>query len=277
MLFLIGLGLSDEKDITIKGLEAIKSCDYLYLEGYTSILSGIGTDKLETFYGKSIKVLDREHVEGKESMHDILMQANQGNVAILVVGDPFGATTHTDLYLRAHELNINVQVIHNASIMTAIGSCGLQLYKFGPSVSIPLFTDNWKPISFYEKIKFNMQSGLHTLCLLDIKVKEMNEEDLFKGKKNYSYAPPRFMTVKQALEQLIYAEHEKQEHLIDDNVLVVAMMRIGSHNQKIITDTIGNMLNHKEDVFGPPLHSLIIPSMEGLHELENKMLDIFRI
>lgn len=38
-LFLIGLGLGDEKDITLKGLEAIKECDYLYLEAYTSILA----------------------------------------------------------------------------------------------------------------------------------------------------------------------------------------------------------------------------------------------
>lgn len=38
MFFIIGLGLSDEKDITIKGLEAIKSCERIYLEAYTSIL-----------------------------------------------------------------------------------------------------------------------------------------------------------------------------------------------------------------------------------------------
>jgi len=209
-------------------------------------------------------------------MHDILMRAKLENVAILVVGDPFGATTHTDLYLRAHELNIKVQVIHNASIMIAIGSCGLQLYRFGPSVSIPFFSDNWRPISFYDKIKSNMQSELHTLCLLDIKVKEISEEDLFKGKKNCSYAPPRFMTVKQALEQLLYAEKEKQEHLISKDTLVVAMMRIGGSDQKIMTGTIEDMLSFKDEAFGDPLHSLIIPS-RNLHELENKMLNIFRI
>ena len=38
MLYIIGLGLSDEKDITIKGLEAINSCERIYLEAYTSIL-----------------------------------------------------------------------------------------------------------------------------------------------------------------------------------------------------------------------------------------------
>ena len=38
MLYVIGLGLSDEKDITVKGLEAVRRCQRVYLESYTSIL-----------------------------------------------------------------------------------------------------------------------------------------------------------------------------------------------------------------------------------------------
>lgn len=38
MLYLIGLGLADETDITVKGLAAVKSCSRVYLEAYTSIL-----------------------------------------------------------------------------------------------------------------------------------------------------------------------------------------------------------------------------------------------
>jgi diphthine methyl ester synthase len=38
MFYIIGLGLGDPKDITVKGLEAIKKCDRVYLENYTSIL-----------------------------------------------------------------------------------------------------------------------------------------------------------------------------------------------------------------------------------------------
>lgn len=41
------------------------------------------------------------------------------------------ATTHSDLQLRAYALGIPVKVIHNASIMNAVGACGLQLYRFG--------------------------------------------------------------------------------------------------------------------------------------------------
>ncbi len=38
MLYLIGLGLADETDITVKGLEIVKNADRVYLEAYTSIL-----------------------------------------------------------------------------------------------------------------------------------------------------------------------------------------------------------------------------------------------
>jgi diphthine synthase len=45
MLYLIGLGLADETDITVKGLEVVKRAERVYLEAYTSILH-VGKDKL---------------------------------------------------------------------------------------------------------------------------------------------------------------------------------------------------------------------------------------
>ena len=192
VFFIIGLGLSDEKDITIKGLESIQLCTEIYLEAYTSIL-GIDRLKLESFYKKPIIEADRETCE--ETIDKILSSISEKtksdpsfNAAFLVVGDPFCATTHTDLFLRAVKLGLEVKVIHNASIMNAVGSCGMQVYRFGEAVSIPFFTEKWRPYSFYEKIKKNLDSGLHTLVLLDIKVKERSEENLLrsnlKKKKN---------------------------------------------------------------------------------------------
>lgn len=45
MLYMIGLGLGDERDITVRGLEAVKSAARVYLEHYTSIL-GVGKERL---------------------------------------------------------------------------------------------------------------------------------------------------------------------------------------------------------------------------------------
>lgn len=79
-----------------------------------------------------------------------------------------------------------------------MGCCGLQVYRFGEIVSIPFFTEKWRPYSFYVKIKQNVERGLHTLALLDIKVKEPTLESLAKGKP--VYMPPRYMSTKEAAE-----------------------------------------------------------------------------
>lgn len=58
---------------------------------------------------------------------DILANADVEDVALLVAGDPFAATTHTDLILRARERNIETRIVHNASIFNAVACCGLQV------------------------------------------------------------------------------------------------------------------------------------------------------
>jgi diphthine synthase len=87
MLYLIGLGLGDETDITLKGLNAIKKCSRVYLESYTSIL-GIPHERLEDLYGKKVVLADREMVES--GAEEILRGADKEDIAFLVVGDPFG-------------------------------------------------------------------------------------------------------------------------------------------------------------------------------------------
>jgi len=211
MLYVIGLGLGDERDITVKGLDAVRSCSKVFLEAYTSIL-GVDTSKLEQLYGKPVVVADRDMVETKSDL--ILEEAKANNVAFLVVGDPYAATTHTDLLVRAaKDKGIQVKSIHNASIMNAVAVCGLQLYTFGQTISIPYFEPKWRPDSFYDKIKANQSLGMHTLCLLDIKVKERNLEALMKGIEKFD--PPRFMSVNEAIEQLLEIESKRQEQGLD--------------------------------------------------------------
>lgn len=197
-------------------------------------------------------------------------------MALLVVGDPFGATTHTDLILRAREKNISYKIVHNASIINAIGCCGLQLYNFGVTVSIPYWDDNWKPDSFYHKIALNRRNNMHTLCLLDIKVKEPTLESLMKSKKEYM--PPRFMSVKEAAIQLIEIiknkELSEEESLaIDENILCIGLSRVGHDTQKIVACSLKTMSTLD---LGPPLHSLIIPANQ-LHDIEVEYLNQFRV
>jgi diphthine synthase len=177
MLYLIGLGLGNAKDITVNGLETIRKSKRVYLEAYTSILS-VNHKELEDYYNCSLIIADRELVE--QSADVILEGADIHDISFLVVGDPLGATTHTDLIIRANERGIPYRIVHNASIMNAIGCCGLQLYNFGETVSIPFWTESWTPDSFIDRIEQNLSHNLHTLCLLDIKVKELSIENMMK-------------------------------------------------------------------------------------------------
>ncbi|XP_031403427.1 probable diphthine methyl ester synthase [Punica granatum] len=272
MLFVVGLGLGDEKDITLKGLEAVRRCDKVYMEAYTSLLSfGLSSDGLSTLeklYGKPITVADREMVEEKADV--FLSEARESDVAFLVVGDPFGATTHTDLVVRAKKAGIDVRVVHNASVMNAVGACGLQLYRYGETISIPFFTETWRPYSFYEKIKKNRDLGLHTLCLLDIRVKEPSLESLCRGKKQYE--PPRFMSINTAIEQLLEVEEKSGESVYGEDTECVGLARLGSEDQMIVAGPMKQLLNVD---FGAPLHCLVIAG--ETHPLEQEMLEFYRL
>lgn len=268
VLFLIGLGLGDAEDITVKGLRALKGCSRVYLEAYTSVLTA-GKDKLEEFYGKELILADRELVE--QGADGILRDADKTDVAFLVVGDPFGATTHSDLVLRAVNAGIPYKVIHNASIMNAVGCCGLQLYNFGETVSLVFWTETWKPESFYDKICKNRAMGLHTLCLLDIKVKEQSIENMMRGRKIYE--PPRYMTVSQASHQLIQIIERRRDEgaelgLTEDTVCV-GVARLGSDDQSIRAATLRQLVSCD---LGEPLHSLVVTGR--LHPLEVDMLRV---
>ena len=271
MLHLIGLGLGNEKDITVNALEAIirDKCAYVYLKNYTSVLSA-SPSKLEEFYGKKVTICDRAFVESN-GVDGMLTQAEKEEVAFLVVGDCFAATTHSDLVLRAHEKK-KVKAYYNASIMNACAGSGLQLYNFGKTVSLCFFTPTWKPDSFYDSIKMNkVNGGLHTLVLLDIRVKEPAVEALCTGKKIYE--PARFMSVSTAARQMLYVENEvRKEGVYDEDSIVVATARVGQEDERFISCTLKEMCRVNA---GGPLHSLILVGTE-VHELEENMLKHYR-
>ncbi len=245
-LYLIGTGLNDEKDITVKGLEAIRSCDEVYMENYTSLINCSIAD-LEKYYGKKIAVVDRAFVEQTDT---IVAAAKSRKVALLVIGDPFGATTHIDLMLRCKREGVEFRVINNASILTAVGITGLQIYKFGKTTSIPYPEKSFKPETSYEIIRQNRILGLHTLLLLDLKPEQ-----------------GRFMTVAEAINILLEIESRKKQNVFTENTFCVGCARIGSDNFVVKTGTAGELLSCN---FGKAPHCLIVPG--ELHFVEEDAL-----
>ncbi len=159
LLFLIGLGLN-EKGISQEGLESVKKCSKIYLEDYT-VEFPYSKENLRSALSVEVEDADREKVEQAQ---ELVEEAKEQNVALLVYGSPLTATTHITLLQECKRQNIECKVIYNASVIDAVAECGLQLYKFGKIASIPEFEAN----SFAEIVRENQRINAHSLILVDI-------------------------------------------------------------------------------------------------------------
>lgn len=133
------------------------------------------------------------------------------------------------------------------------------------------FLDNWKPSSFYDRIAENARIGLHTLVLLDIKVKEQSLENMARGRRVYE--PPRFMTVAQCAGQMLETEAERGEAVYGPESLGVGVARLGADDQGIVAGTLEQL---SVVDMGGPLHSLILLGSRT-HEMEKDYIRDFAI
>ena len=231
MLYLIGLGIWDETDLTLRAIEALKTCDKIYCELYTANWKG-DLKAIEKMAGKKIQILEREIVES-----DLIpAEARKKRIALLVPGDPLVATTHFQLVQDAKKKRVKTTIIHSSSIYTVVAETGFSIYKFGRTTTLAYPEKGYDPQSPYEIILLNRKIGLHTLVLLDTK--------------------NNGMTISEALELL--EKMDKEEILAKTKIAVAANM--GSGRQTIrygyakdlkIKDTgiiiIPSILNYNEE------------------------------
>ncbi|MFC1455063.1 diphthine synthase [Candidatus Undinarchaeota archaeon] len=243
MFYLVGLGIGDEKDLSVRGLEIAKSCEKVYVEFYTS-RTDASKEKIEKLIGKEVVELNRGQVE-EESGY--IEEAKNNDVCLLVGGDPLTATTHVEILLRCIERKIEYKIIHASSIFTAIAETGLQLYKFGKTTTLAYPEGTYFPMTPYGVIGENLERGLHTLILLDIK-------------------PDKNMTASEAIGLLEEMETSEKKGLIKKGTKLVVLARAGT-DSKIWYDTIENL---KKRDFGKPQHIVIYPGK--LHFVEEEFL-----
>lgn len=238
-LILIGLGLFDENDISLRAIEEAKNSDKVYIELYTSKWHG-NLKNLEKIIGKDIIELKRKDLE--ENSSTIIEEAKKKNVSIFIQGDPLIATTHSSLILEARKQKIKTKIIHNASIISAIGETGLHIYKFGPIVTIPFpeKTKGKQPESAFEIINENKKRGLHTLCLLDV----ISEEN-------------RYMTVNEGLQIL--------SDVINKEDKIVVFSNAGSDKTLVVYDSVDSLM--KRNISDIP-SVIIIPGIFHFTEKE---------
>jgi diphthine synthase len=239
MLTFVGLGLYDERSITVEGRDAIRDADRVFAEFYTSHLVGATVDDLETYHDVTVDVRDREGVERRPE--PILDAAAEGDAVFLTAGDTMISTTHVDLRLRAHERGIETRVIHGVTAQSAASSLtGLQNYRFGKAVTLPFpyaHGGDDVPESVVDSIEANRERGLHTLVYLDIK-EERGE----------------YMSGDVAAAMLAEGWRD---------VLGVVVARAGSPDPVVAADRLSALA---ERAFGAPLHMLVVPG--DLHHIE---------
>ena len=243
MLSFVGLGLYDERSITLRGRDELRAADRAFAEQYTSQLAGASIADLESTHGVDIEPRTRVGVE--QDPEPVLAAAESGHAVFLVGGDPMVSTTHVDLRLRAHDRGIETRVVHGTTAQTAASSLiGLQNYRFGKATTLPFpETHGGVPDSVLDTIEANRERGLHTLVYLDI-----------DGAEN------RLMTGDIATALL--ADH------LDCPAVVVA--RAGGDDPLVRAGDLSDMAGES---FGPPLHLLVIPG--DLHPLERDALAAF--
>jgi diphthine synthase len=228
MIHLVGLGL-DNREVTEKGLKAIENAEKVFAEFYTNTET-IDLERIEDETGSEIHKLSRKEVEQEDR---IVEEGKDSNVAFLVSGDALTATTHYDIKHRAEERGIETEVVHAPSIFTSIAETGLNVYKFGRTVTLP---EEGRPESVIKHIEKNDEIGLHSLILLDINLEA-------------SEAAGKILEMKPE-----FSERE-----------TVVLERANLESQEI---SRMNLEEVSDSEFGEPPHCLILPGEKSHKEEE---------
>lgn len=254
-LVFVGMGLYDERDLSLRAVETLRGAGAIFAEQYTSRQAPGSLERLSSMVGHPIVELGRPDVEGETKILEAL--ATTPVVALLVVGEPFAATTHVSLRVAAERAGHTWNVIPNASILTAAASLvGLSHYKFGRTVSIPVPREGFNPTSPFEAIAANKRASLHTLVLLDL--------DPTAG---------LYLTADVALGLLAGLESKLHLGVARDESLMAVVARAGSPTAQA---WVGPLQRLKRIDFGPPLHCLIVPS-DPLNVVEDEALNRWRV
>jgi diphthine synthase len=248
-LWFVGAGLSDDQDLSRRALAQLKTCGVVFAETYTAILAEGSIARLGRDIGRPIHLLARPELEGERVVLEAL--AVHPRVALLVVGDPFAATTHVALRVAAEQAGHTWRYLPNASILTAAASfLGLIHYRFGRTVSLPFPAPSFAPRSPIEIMGQNRAQNLHTLVLLDLRPDEGS-----------------FLTAAAALQQLDAQDPDGVALPLAASLAVVA--RAGSATAQ---GWVGTRRTLQGIDFGPPLHALVVLAAE-LHFEETAALE----
>ena len=199
----------------------MKKVDVIYLETYTSCVPPWTIEFLSKLCGKDVKLITRQQLEN-ENAKVIIKDLDEGkNVAFIVPGDPFIATTHNYVRVLAKIKGHEVHVVHGVSIISSVISLlGLSPYRVGPIATVTYPRCGVYSRRPYDIVKDNLNRNLHTILLLDI-----SDEG-------------GFMTIPEAVEILLKLEEMFGEGVFTKDRIVIGVARVGFPNYLVRCDRL---------------------------------------
>jgi diphthine synthase len=250
MLWFVGTGINGYRGLSIAALDVLRKCDIVYIERFTSALSEVDLQGLNSLLETHTKPVPRWFVEdGRE----LLEAARTKDVALVTYGDPLIATTHSELRSRAAKDSIKTAILHSASgIASIIGESGLHVYKFGRMVT--MMSELHSAVTVYNTIFQNLLAGSHTLILTEYSHNDESNE-------------PFFLDPSSVFKMLLDAERAHKHEIFSDDTFAVVASRVGMQDQKITSGKVKSLMKLE---FGIGPHSLIVTG--ALHFTETQAL-----
>ncbi len=255
-LYIVGAGLSRDY-LSLRAISLLSRADVVYVDTYTSIAPGVDEELVRRVnpWARVVRATRRTLEEGSAR---VVEEARTREVVVLVPGDPLTATTHIALALEAARAGVRVEVVPAAAGPYAAALlAGLQSYRLGKMVTLVYPEGGVRPYSVVETIWENMERGLHTVVLLDLRLDE--------GKA---------MTIPEAVEILLELERElaaeRGRRPVLAEALAVGVARAGLPDQRCAAGPLPELARL---AWPPPPHTIVVAAPR-LHPVEEEALEL---
>jgi len=248
-LIFVGGGLGQPYHLTLEAVEVLREADRVYVDIYTGMVDESFLEFVRTVSKVGVEPADRHMLE--ENNARIVAEAAEKEVALVIPGESFIATTHSSLREKAVKHGVNTRLVHGISAYTsAISLSGLHVYKFGRAATIPVTENPVDLRTVYFTVHENSLRGLHTFLFLDT----------VRGGLDAS----------KALRMLLASESEFRRGVFREDRLAVVVARVGYPDALL---QVGPASSMSEGALPPPPHALILPGQ--LHFTEKEILKLY--
>ena len=255
-LYIVGAGVSSEY-LTLKAIQVIGAADKVYLDTYTSIAPGVDRELVRRLNPRA-EVVEAPRRLLEDEAGRLIQEAREKTIVLLVPGDPLHATTHIALLVEARRRGVEAHIVPGVSgLQAVIDATGLQVYRFGKTVTLVYPEEGFKPYSTVEAIWANRERGLHTLVLLDLRLDA-----------GHAMTVSEAIRILLELEEELAAEEGREPEI--RSAVVVGVARAGTSEQRCIAGTVEEV---EAASYPPPPHSLVVAAPR-LHPMEEEALKV---